>query len=220
MPSMVHPGNPMNLLRTLTFIVVIVVTPLLAAADFSTPRARVQDAVDRVVAVLREPGTARDVRWERIAFVIRDAFDFRSMSQSVLATQWRKATPAEREEFTAYFSRYIEQVYREKIEAYAGQEIVYGRETLQDDLATVDMQIVTPTTAIPVTFRLRSHNGNWLAYDVVIEGVSLVASYRGTFAALSRNEGMDAVMTDIRERVARHRDRHGDAPAQAAPGSP
>lgn len=212
----------MSTLRTLLYASALVISlpAPVAAADFSTPRGRVQDVVERVTTVLREPGLDRDARWERVALVIRDAFDFRSMSQSVLATQWQKATPRERDQFTQYFSQYIEQVYREKIEAYSGEEIVYGREILEGDRASVDMQIVTATTSIPVTFKLRSNTGNWFAYDVVIEGVSLVASYRGTFAALSRNEGMDAVMADIRERVARYRERHGEQDPGATPDTP
>ncbi|MBI1732683.1 MAG: ABC transporter substrate-binding protein [Gammaproteobacteria bacterium] len=189
-----------------------------AAADFSTPRGRVQDSVDRVLEILRDPALDRDGRWLKVAAVIRAGFDFRSMSQSVLATQWKKATPEEREQFTRYFSQYIEDVYREKIEAYAGQEVVYGKEVVEGDLAAVDMDIRTTTTSIPVTFRLRSNNGNWFCYDVIIEGVSLVANYRGTFAAISRNEGMDAIMTDIQQRVARYRERHGQAP-DGGPGA-
>lgn len=183
------------------------------AADFSTPRGRVQDSVDRVLAILRDPNLDRETRWQRIAVVIKDGFDFRSMSQSVLATQWQKATPEERELFTQYFSQYIEQVYREKIEAYVGQEIVYGKEALDQDLASVDMEILTDSVSIPITFKLRSTNGNWFAYDVVIEGVSLVANYRATFAAIARNEGMDGIMADIQQRVARYRERHGETPA-------
>ena len=183
-----------------------------AATDFSTPRGRVQDSVDRVLEILRDPGLDREARWQRIAVVIEDGFDFRSMSQSVLATHWKKATPEERELFTQYFSQYIEQVYREKIEAYTGQEIVYGKETMAGDLASVDMEIMTPTASIPITFKLRSNNGNWTAYDVVIENVSLVANYRATFAAIARNEGMDGIMADIQQRVARYRERHGETP--------
>ena len=187
-------------------------TTTVPAADFSTPRGRVQDSVTRVLDILRDPNLDREARWQRIAVVINDGFDFRSMSQSVLATQWKKATPEERDLFTQYFSQYIEQVYREKIEAYAGQEFVYGKETMEAGLASVDMEIQTATAAIPITFKLRSNNGNWFAYDVVIEGVSLVANYRGTFAAISRNEGMDAIMADIQQRVARYRERHGETP--------
>ena len=187
-----------------------------AAVDFSTPRGRVQDSVGRVLEILRDASLDRESRWQRIAVVIEDRFDFRSMSQSVLATQWKKATPEERDLFTQYFSQYIEQVYREKIEAYTGQEIVYGKETLAGDLASVDMAIMTATASIPITFKLRSNNGNWTAYDVVIEGVSLVANYRATFAAISRNEGMDAIMTDIQQRVARYRERHGEPPVSGS----
>ncbi len=184
-----------------------------AAVDFSTPRARVQDSVGRVLEILRDPGLDREARWQRIAVVIEDGFDFRSMSQSVLATEWKKATPEERDMFTRYFSQYIEQVYREKIEAYAGEEIAYGKETLAGDMASVDMAIMTATASIPITFKLRSNNGNWTAYDVVIEGVSLVANYRATFSAIARNEGMDGIMADIQQRVARYRERHGEVPA-------
>ena len=183
-----------------------------AAADFSTPRGRVQDSVSRVLDILRDPGLDREARWQRIAVVIEDGFDFRSMSQSVLATHWKDATPEEREQFTQYFSQYIEQVYREKIEAYTGEEIVYGKETMAGDLASVDMAIMTATASIPITFKLRSNNGNWTAYDVVIENVSLVANYRATFSAIARNEGMDGIMADIQQRVARYRERHGETP--------
>lgn len=191
----------------LVLILVGLLSEPAAAADFSTPRGRVQEAVDRVVDILREPGLDQDGRWARIAVVIRDGFDFRTMSQSVLAKRWQKATAQERDLFTRYFSQYIEHVYREKIEAYAGQEIAYRRDTIAGNQAGVDLEIFTATTSIPVTFRLRSDNGNWLAYDVVIEGVSLVANYRETFAAISRNEGMDAIMLDIRQRVTRYRER-------------
>lgn len=187
------------------------------AADFSAPRGRVEDAVGRVVDILRESGLDRDARWARIAVVIRDSFDFRTMSQSVLATQWKQATAEERDLFTRFFSQYIEQVYRDRIEAYAGQEIVYGRESVEGDRASVAIEIFTATTSIPVSFRLRSVNGNWVAVDVVIEGISLVDNYRETFAAISRNEGMDSIMIDVRQRMARHRDRAGSSTGVSAP---
>ncbi len=210
-------GTKQSLLRI--YLVLALLPVFSPAADFSTPRGRVQDSVERVLNILRDPALDREVRWQQVAVVIRDGFDFRSMSQSVLATQWKQATSEERDLFTQYFSQYIEQVYREKIEAYAGQEVVYGKETMEAGLASVDMEILTATAAIPITFKLRSTNGNWFAYDVVIEGVSLVANYRGTFAALSRNEGMDAIMADIQQRVARHRERHGEASAGDKPAS-
>jgi len=184
-----------------------------AAGDYSTPLGRVQDSVDKVVAVLRDPSVSGEERWRRIAPIIDDSFDFQSMSQSVLAAHWKSASHEERRQFTEFFSQYIEQTYREKIEAYTDEQVVYKSETVNGDRAVVETVIVSGGTEIPVNYKLRNNNGQWYGYDVVIEGVSLVANYRATFAAIAKNEGMDGLLADIQQRIDRHKAAQGTAPA-------
>lgn len=191
--------------RLLSFCFLLIISVNLAAADFSTPTGRVKDAVDKVIAVLKDKSIDRDARWEKIAAVINDAFDFRSMSQSVLATNWKKATPEERQRFTEFFSQYIEETYRSKIEAYTDERIIYKEESIRGNRATVETVIVTSSTKIPVNFRLKNNDGEWFAYDVVIEGVSLVSNYRSTFAAIVKNEGMDGLLSDIQRRIDKYK---------------
>lgn len=176
-----------------------------AADDFSTPKGRVKATVDKVISILKDKSTDRDTRWKEIASVINDAFDFRSMSQSVLSTQWRKASLEERERFTEFFSQYIEETYRSKIEAYTDQKIKYGDETIKGKRAVVETVIVTSSTEIPVNFKLKDNDGEWYAYDVVIEGVSLVSNYRSTFAAIVKNEGMDGLLSNIQSRIDKYK---------------
>lgn len=180
---------------------------LLAAAGAAavSPTDHVRRTVEEVVSILREPDLDREQRWTRIGGVISRAFDFQTMSQSVLATGWRRASAAERERFVEFFSQYLEEIYRTKIEGYTDQEIRYTGERVDGDRASVDTLIVAGQTEIPVTYRLRLDQGNWYAYDVVIEGVSLVNNYRSTFAAIERTEGMQGVLQDLQERIARQR---------------
>ena len=180
------------------------------AAPEGSPLARVRTTVDAVLAVLGEPGLDRDQRWERIAEAIGEHFDFQSMSQSVLASSWQRASAVERRQFTEYFSQYIEVTFRSRIESYAGQGIEYLGERTADDRAVVDTVIVSGDVRTPVTYRLRradtgTRAGQWLAYDVVIEGVSLVANYRNTFAAIVKSEGMEGLLADVRRRIEKHR---------------
>ena len=163
------------------------------AADFSTPMGRVQDSVERVLGILNDTSLNRETQWRRIAVVIDESFDFRSMSQSVLSTNWRRATLEERERFVEFFSQYIEETYRSKIESYTDQKIEYKDETVNGDRAVVDMSIVASSSEIPVSFKLKNNGGDWFAYDVVIEGVSLVNNYRNTFSLIVKNEGMDGL---------------------------
>ena len=187
--------------RILSTAVLLLVWNVALAADYSTPMGRVKDSVERVLGILNDTSLDQETQWRKIAVVIDESFDFRSMSQSVLSTHWRRATLEERERFTEFFSQYIEETYRSKIEAYTDQKIEYKKETINGDRAVVDVSIVTSSSAIPVSFKLKDNGGDWFAYDVVIEGVSLVNNYRNIFTAIAKNEGMDGLLSDIQRRI-------------------
>lgn len=192
-------------LRSITLTLLLVLSCNLMAADFSTPMGRVKDTTDRVISILKDKSLDRDTRWSQIAALIYEGFDFRSMSQSVLSTQWQRATEEERKKFTEFFSQYIEATYRSKIEAYTDQQIIYKDEVIKGDIGVVETVIVAGNIEIPVNYKLKKNQDSWYAYDVVIEGVSLVANYRSTFAAIVKNEGMDGLMSDIQRRIDKYK---------------
>ena len=200
--------------RPLLFILLVFVTGSLSAADYSTPMGRVKDSVGKVITILKDKTNDREARWQKIAAVIDDGFDFRSMSQSVLATNWKKATPEERSRFTEFFSQYIEETYRSRIEAYTDQEIIYKDEVVRGKRAVVETVIKTDTSEIPVNYKLKNNDGEWYAYDVVVEGVSLVNNYRNTFAVIIKNEGMDGLLSDIQRRIDRYKAAQEEADAE------
>jgi len=202
------------MLRPLMVIILVVLSFNSAAADYSTPMGRVKDTTDRVITILKDTSLDRETRWSQIAALIYEGFDFRSMSQSVLSTQWQRATEEERKKFTEFFSQYIEATYRSKIEAYTDQEIVYKDEVIRGDRGVVETVIIAGNIEIPVNYKLKNNEGNWYAYDVVIEGVSLVSNYRSTFAAIVKNEGMDGLLSDIQRRIDRYKE---EAEKSAAP---
>ena len=65
--------------------------------------------------------------------------------------------------------------------------------------------IVTSSIEIPVNYKLKNNDGVWYAYDVVIEGISLISNYRTTFAAIVKNEGMEGLMNDIQRRIDKYK---------------
>ncbi len=187
------------------YVLLLMVSCAVSAEDLSTPTGRVKDSVNKVLTVLKDKSLDREARWEKIGLVINDSFDFRSMSQSVLATNWKKASPEERQQFVVFFSQYLEDTYRTKIEAYTNQKIEFTGETIRGKKAVVETAIITDNTEIPINYKLKNNDGIWFAYDVVIEGISLVSNYRSTFAAIVKNDGMDGLLTDIQNRVNKYK---------------
>ena len=190
-------------------LVLLLASPVLAA---DTPTDTVKDAINQVIAELKGHSLEREQRWASIGRIINDRFDFRSMSQSVLATSWQEATSEEKRQFVEYFSQYLEDTYRTKIESYSDQRVEYIAEQVRKDRATVDTAVVTSDKRIPITYRLKLTKGEWVAYDVVIEGVSLVNSYRSTFSAIVKAGGMDGLLTDLEGRIADYKAKHGGLP--------
>lgn len=208
---MVQAFSSMRIVTGLVAVVLLMVlaSPALAAR---TPTDTVKDAINQVIAELKGHSLEREQRWASIGRIINDRFDFRSMSQSVLATSWQEATSEEKRQFVEYFSQYLEDTYRTKIESYSDQRVEYLAEQVRKDRATVDTAVVTFDKRIPITYRLKLTKGEWVAYDVVIEGVSLVNSYRSTFSAIVKAGGMDGLLTDLEGRIADYKAKHGGLP--------
>src|SRR4030067_256681 len=99
-----------------------------------------------------------------------------------LAARAPRGPPAERAEFVELFADLLERSYISKIEVYGGERIQYVGETIDGDRASVRTKNTTKQGSdIPIEYRLLHRGGRWLVYDVVIEGVSLVANYRTQF---------------------------------------
>jgi phospholipid transport system substrate-binding protein len=169
-------------------------------AATSTPTEEVKKTIDKILLILKNQALNWGGRQAKIRAIVDERFDFRSMSQSVLATHWKKATPVERDRFVEFFSQYLEHTYMAQIEKYSDHYVKYTNEKISGNRAIVDTFIVADTVEIPVNYRLRLNDGEWFAYDVVIEGVSLVNNYRNIYSAIVKTEGISGLLDRLEEK--------------------
>lgn len=163
---------------------VAVVLPLVAApgAEAATPTEHLRQHVDRVIKVLEDPAMKPADRQAVIRKIATDIFDFEEAAKRSLGQHWQGRTPAERQEFVRLFTDLLERTYIGKIEQYQGEKVTYAGDAVEGHRATVRTTIVTKQgTEVPVNYRMHQKDGRWLVYDVMMEGVSLVANYRTQF---------------------------------------
>ena len=131
----------------------------IASAKPQSPTEAVKDSIRDVFRILQTDSYDKERRWDEIGKIINARFDFRSMSQSILVTNWRAATTEEKRQFVEFFSRYLEDTYRNKIESYDDQSIIYVSEQIRKNRAMVDTEIIADGKRIPVTYRLKNNEG-------------------------------------------------------------
>src|SRR5437660_2414393 len=154
------------------------------ATTTSSPRDVVQAAVTRVVAVLQNDFQASpldrprtEMRRAEIRRIAAELFDFDEMARRTLTHHWNSRTPEEQTEFVRLFTDLLERSYVARIEQFSGERIIYSAPNVDGRYATVHSKIVTRRPAeIAVDYRLLLRDGRWRAYDVLVDGVSFVAT--------------------------------------------
>jgi len=174
--------------------------PVVYSAESSAMDA-VRTTVEAIIGILKTDGMDKEARRSAMETEIDKRFDFRAMSQSTLATNWRSATDAEKKEFTGLFKQLIQNSYIGKLEAYTNETVAYPAEKVKGKKAVVETMIKTASADIPVNYKLYNKDGDWRVYDVIIEGVSLISNYRSSYQTIVKDEGFDGLMAKMKEKI-------------------
>lgn len=162
---------------------------------------QLRSRIDRVVSILDDPILKVRPEERRVALrgAATDIFDFSEITRRSLGRHWQVATPAEREELVQLFTALLERSYLGRIEQYSGERIAVVGEALDGELATVRTRLVSKGgTETPVDYRLHRAGDRWMAYDVSVEGVSLVANYRSQFNKIIQASSPQALVKRLR----------------------
>ena len=184
-------------------VVVLFLTVAISPVEAGAPLDRVQSTVAAAMDILSRPDLKGEANLVKRRAMLRrladEMFDFSEMARSTLGSHWATSSESERAAFVALFTDLLERCYMRSIENYAGEEVVYAGETIAGDYATVRSKIVTTRRAeISVDYRLYRSTAGWLVFDVALENVSLVASYREQFNRIIRTASFVTLLERMR----------------------
>ncbi len=125
--------------------------------------------------------------------------DTHVMAQYVLGKNWRKASPQQREEFLDAFQSMLLRTYAKSFLDYTDAEVkIDNPGAVENNKIKVKGSVTANGSTTEFTLSMRYGNGGWKAYDVVVEGLSLVTSYRSSVGSEIDQKGIDAVIDEMR----------------------
>jgi phospholipid transport system substrate-binding protein len=132
-------------------------------------------------------------------------FDTPYAAQLVLGQHWRNATSEQRKRFVEAFYKSLLYTYGDAMVDFTADRLkVYPTKVAPTDTkATVRTEIKRSNgTKVAVNYSMRKVNDAWKAWDVVIDGISYVKSYREDYGAQVQQQGLDAVIQQLEARAA------------------
>lgn len=179
-----------------------------AAVTAQRPLDLVQSSVFLVFSIVRSQPDSQQRRME-IRHVGDALFDFNEIARRTLAQHWSARTLEEQGTFVRLFTDLLERSYVTTIGNNRLATVTFQGETIEGSSARVQSRLVTDRGAeIPIEYRLLERAGRWAVYDVVVDGVSQVASYRSQFNSILRTSSFDLFLDKLQNREARG----GEAP--------
>src|SRR5262245_26638057 len=174
-------------------------------ATAGEPLDKVHQTVDNVLTIVNNKALQPQERHTQIRRAVLQRFGFEEMAQRSMGQHWRTLTPQQRQEFVELFTDLLARSYVTRIESYkAGlQGVRYPKEDIAGDQAIVHTEIKSERDLpIMVDYHLLHKDGDWKAYDIVIEGVSLVNNYRTQFNTIMLKDSYAGLVKQMRTKLA------------------
>ncbi len=129
--------------------------------------------------------------------------DFEEAARLAVGRAWAQATPEQRKKLVEEFRRMLVRTYSNAISAYEGQtmKVLPVRMKPGDTEVTVHNQYIRAGgTPLPVDYQMHKTDQGWKIYDITVEGVSLVLTYRSEFDAVVKQSGIDGLIKRLEEK--------------------
>lgn len=129
--------------------------------------------------------------------------DVDGMSRSVLGrAAWNKATSAEKQAFSQAFTQLVIRTYASPLAEYNGETVKFLplRASNEGRFIRVNSLVIRPNgQKIPISYSLVSKNDTWKIYDLSVEGVSLLQSFRNQFGQILQNSSLQELIAQMRK---------------------
>lgn len=171
------------------------------------PDVLVKNTAQDVLAIVKQDKDIQSGNQKKIYDLV-DAkvlphFDFTRMTMLAVGKHWPRATPAQQKALAHEFRTLLVRTYSSSLSAYKNQTIEYKPLKMQPDDTdvTVKTQVNQPGgQPIPIDYSMEKTPAGWKAYDIAVDGVSLVTNYRSSFSSEIREKGIDGLIKTLADR--------------------
>jgi phospholipid transport system substrate-binding protein len=167
-----------------------------------TPDAMVKSTVDEVLTVMRQnkdPQTLRALAEEKVL----PHFDFKRMTQLAVGKPWRDASPSQQQALETGFRSLLVNTYAAAVSTGVtptDKVEVKPAQGTGDNVVVKTVAHRSGKQPVAVDYRIAKNDAGWKVYDVLVENVSLVQTYRGTFASEIARSGIDGLIKVLEEK--------------------
>ena len=184
----------------MTLSLLVLTVTVIQAGDVEDINSMVKKKVAVIFDLLGKQDIEKNERNEKIVGELNEIMDFQLAAYLSLGKHWKKISKTQKKEFVETFQQYINNYIVEKIDLYTNQKIDIGdSKIVKKGRAELEIGILSGGETLQVNFKLRKNKKKeWRVYDVDIEGVSLITTFRSQFSGVLKNSSFEELLEKLK----------------------
>jgi phospholipid transport system substrate-binding protein len=160
----------------------LLLSPAVTADDKSAAEEFLKSNLDAVFTVLQKKDLSQQAKSSEVVEIVTPMFGFELMAKLSLGKKyWPDLSTEQKERFTELFVERLRRSYLNKLTAYTDEKVVYESPVAVNKKVHVPTQLISKGNKISMLYKLYPSSNSWKIYDIEIQGVSIIRSYRSQF---------------------------------------
>lgn len=185
-----------------TAIILLNLNPAVPADDKIAAEEFLKSKLDRVFEVLQKDDLGQEAKNKEIVETVTPMFDFALMAKLSLGkTHWPGLTQEKKDRFTELFIKRLRGSYLNKLTAYTDEKIIYEPPVEVNKKIHIPTQLLSKGKKISMLYKFYNSNNHWKIYDIEIQGVSIIRSYRSQFNEILQHGTIDDLFDKLEKPI-------------------
>ncbi len=196
----------MKFIKYIIFIALLLNNTTISANEKTIVEQEFIVTFDNIINVVKDKSLDKDTRNKNIVNVIDPIFDFELMAKLSLGKQWKQLNDAQQKEFVVLYVNRMKNSYSKKIDGFADEKVTIDNiQQAKKSRIVLYTRLTGNGEPIKITYKYyktkkqKSNKKQWLVYDVIISGISIIKSDRAQFSSILQRDTITALMDKMRD---------------------
>ena len=178
--------------------ILLVMTQTVGADDKDVVKELLESKIESAIAVLQKKDLDQQEKNEQIIKIVEPLFDFPLMAKLSLGRKyWPGLANEKRQRFTELFTKRLKASYLDKLALYTDEKVVFKTPVQEKRKIKIQTELVSKNNTISMLYKFHESTNSWLIYDIEIQGVSIISTYRSQFDQVLSKGTIDELLIKL-----------------------
>jgi len=175
--------------------------PLFAANTNPDPVESIRRHDQDLQSLLKRYQPSNSAQRDTLKHLINEMFSFPELGKRALGKTWSTLKKADQDTFVAVFKKAVESSSMKRLENYRADSTKYSATVGTSDKTVVTATVYRNGKSSKVIYKLFLQKGSWQAWDLILDDVSSLRTYKDQFSSIIAKDGFPMVITRLRAKT-------------------